>query len=282
MPWNPSNRTDTHMPLIFVNYRTDDEEATATLVDRELSRVFGTENVFRASKSIGPGSRFPQELLTAVRRCSVLLAVIGPRWLKAGGSGGRSPLEDESDWTRREIQEALETGAIVIPLLVGGAKRLRSEDLPAEIEDLADCQYRRLRHRNADADLKGLADDLVRLQPELEAAARSNGGRLSSATSDGDRDGLAEGPGETRVRAQAIKHRQRGGIGNLNGDFSGTFVSEPQGPVHTGSGHLYQAREQHVGPQISSEGGGDVNYVAENHGDVQQGDRNERPLDGQR
>lgn len=79
------------MPQIFVNYRTDDEEATATLVDRELSRVFGNENVFKASKSIGPGSRFPQELLTAVRRSSVLLAVIGPRWLKTGGAGDGAP-----------------------------------------------------------------------------------------------------------------------------------------------------------------------------------------------
>ncbi|MFE4176455.1 toll/interleukin-1 receptor domain-containing protein [Streptomyces sp. NPDC056909] len=277
------------MPLIFVNYRTDDEEATATLVDRELSRVFGNENVFRASKSIGPGSRFPQELLTAVRRSGVLLAVIGPRWLKAGGSGGRSPLEDENDWTRREIQEALETGAVVIPLLVGGAERLRSEDLPAEIGDLADCQYRRLNHRNADADLVRLADDLVKLLPELAVAARSNGYQSPSVTSNDNRGGEAsdkrggeaDGSGDAGVRARVIKHRQRGGIGNLNGDFSGTFVSEPQGPVHTGSGHLYQAREQHVGPQISSDGGA-VNYLADNHGEVQQGDRNGRPEDGRR
>ncbi|MFJ9211469.1 toll/interleukin-1 receptor domain-containing protein [Streptomyces sp. NPDC102264] len=268
------------MPLIFVNYRTDDEEATATLVDRELSRVFGNENVFRASKSIGPGSRFPQELLTAVRRSSVLLAVIGPRWLEVGGSEGRSPLEDESDWTRREIEEALETGAVVIPLLVGGAKRLRSEDLPAEIRDLADCQYRRLNHRNVDADLVRLSDDLVKLLPELADTARSNGFQSSSAVSDDNRGVEPDESGEDRVRARVIKHRQRGGIGNLNGDFSGTFVSEPQGPVHTGSGHLYQAREQHLGPRISSDGGA-VNYVADNHGEVQQGDRNGRPEDGQ-
>ncbi|MFJ4962658.1 toll/interleukin-1 receptor domain-containing protein [Streptomyces sp. NPDC088729] len=269
------------MPLIFVNYRTDDEEATATLVDRELSRVFGSENVFRASKSIGPGSRFPQELLTAVRRSSVMLAVIGPRWLAAAGSGDRSPLEDENDWTRREIREALETGAVVIPLLVGGAKRLRSEDLPAEIGDLADCQYRRLNHRNAEADLGGLADDLVRLLPELAAAARSNGHRSPAATPDGGREGDAGGgAGASRVRAREIQHRQRGGIGNINGDFSGTFLSEPRGPVHTGSGHLYHAREQHPGPRISSNGGA-ANITADHREDVQQGGRNGRSEDGQ-
>jgi hypothetical protein len=270
------------MPLIFVNYRTNDEEATATLVDRELSRVFGNDNVFRASKSIGPGSRFPQALLTAVRRSSVLLAVMGPRWLRPGDSDGRSPLEDEDDWTRREIREALETGAVVIPLLVGGAKRLRSKDLPEDIEALASCQYRRLSHRNADADLMGLADDLVELLPELGAAARSNGYRPRSAMSADDRDGGTDGAGDARVQARVIKHRQRGGIGNLNGDFSGTFVSEPQGPVHTGSGHLYQAREQYLGPRISGDGG-HAQYVGENHGEVRQrADRNGRPLEEER
>ncbi|MFD9487540.1 toll/interleukin-1 receptor domain-containing protein [Streptomyces sp. NPDC059991] len=253
------------MPQIFVNYRTDDEEATATLVDRELSRIFGNENVFRASKSIGPGSRFPQELLTAVRRSHVLLAVIGPRWLTAGGSGGRSPMEDESDWTRREIREAFETGAVVIPLLVGGVKRLAGEDLPAEIKDLASCQYRRLNHRNAEADLTRLADDLVKLSPELAASAESNGYRSPSTVSDDEHGEDAGASGGARLRAKVIKHRQRGGIGNLNGDFSGTFVSEPQGPVHTGSGHLYQAREQRLGPYGSSENGG-LSPVADHHG----------------
>lgn len=270
------------MPLIFVNYRTNDEEATATLVERELSRVFGDANVFRASKSIRLGSRFPQELLTAVRRSSVLLAVMGPRWLEPGGPGGRSPLEDEDDWTRREIREALETGAVVIPLLVGGAKRLRPDDLPGDIEALASCQYRRLSHRNADADLTGLADDLVELLPELGAAARSSGYRARPAPSADDHGTDRDGGQETRMRARVIKHRQRGGIGNLNGEFSGTFVSEPQGPVHTGSGHLYQAREQHLGPRISSDTGG-VQYVGENHGEVRQrADRNGRPAEEER
>lgn len=265
------------MPLIFINYRTNDEEATATLMDRELSRVFGETNVFRASKSIDAGGRFPQELLTAVRRSSVLVAVIGPRWLEAGGTDGRSALENEGDWTRREIYEALETGAVVIPLLVGGAERLRSEDLPADIADLADCQYRRFSHRNAEADLRTLIDRLLKL-PELATAARSTGYEPEPAQPEKD-DGRG---GNSRVRAGAIKHRQRGGIGNLNGDFSGTFVSEPQGPVHTGPGHIYQARQQHVGPRISSDGG-TVNYVADNHGDIDQSTHQDgSPADGQR
>ncbi|MFE7464987.1 toll/interleukin-1 receptor domain-containing protein [Streptomyces sp. NPDC057499] len=269
------------MPLIFVNYRTHDEEATATLIDQELSRAFGSENVFRASKSIGPGSRYPQELLRAVRRSSVLVAVIGPKWLEAGGADGRSSLEDTDDWTRREILEALETGAFVIPLLVGGAKRLAHEDLPMELAELADCQYRRFNHRNAEADLARLVDDLVRLLPELEAAARRHGHESRPEASGNRASQGGDGSGAARPGTGRISHHQQGGIGNLNGGFSGTFLNESQGPVHTGSGNLYQAREQSFGPRISGDGG--INYVAENHGTAhQRSNRSEHPVDGER
>ncbi|MFF8769791.1 toll/interleukin-1 receptor domain-containing protein [Kitasatospora sp. NPDC015120] len=224
------------MSLIFVNYRTGDEEVIATLVDRGLSRVFGTGNVFRANKSIGPGTCFPQELLTAVRRSKVLLAVIGPRWLEAEGAAGRSFLEDAEDWTRREIAEALDTGAVVIPLLVGGAKRLRHEDLPAQIEGLADCRPRRLDHRNVDADLGKLSDDLVELLPELGVAARDSEYRSVLA--------LPEAPPHRTGSAKVIQHLQYGGIGRIAGDFSGTFINESHRPVHTGSGHLYQSGDE--------------------------------------
>ncbi|MEU5975589.1 toll/interleukin-1 receptor domain-containing protein [Streptomyces sp. NPDC047315] len=244
------------MPLIFVNYRTGDEEATATLVERELSRRFGDENVFRASKSISPGSRYPQELVAAARSCRVLLAVIGPRWTEATGAGQR-PSDSAEDWSRREILEAFEYGAIVIPVLVGRTTRLRPEELPPVLAELADCQYRRLDHRNAEADLARLADDLEELVPELAEAAARQGheGRASLIAEEED------GGGAARVRARVIKHRQRGGIGNLNGDFSGTFVSEPQGPVHTGSGHLYQVGELHLEPRCWGDGA-DANYDA--------------------
>ncbi|WP_329546442.1 toll/interleukin-1 receptor domain-containing protein [Streptomyces sp. NBC_01356] len=267
------------MPVIFVNYRTDDEEGTATLVERELSRRFGDEKVFRASKSISPGSRFPQEILTAVRRCSVLLAVIGPRWLAARSADGAPALADPEDWIRREILEAFDTGALVIPVLVGKVNRLSREELPPELEELADCQYRRLNHRNAESDLSRLAEDLVRIVPEL-----------SAASSDGAQEQFLR-RGDPKKRDESLKaapqkvvhHRQRGGIGNVKGDFTGTFVSEPQGPVHTGSGHLYQAGEQHLGPQFSGEGI-QVGYVGDNHGTVNQ--ERERggncPSDGER
>ncbi|MEU9452620.1 toll/interleukin-1 receptor domain-containing protein [Streptomyces sp. NPDC048277] len=254
------------MPVIFVNYRSGDEEFTATLVERELSRRFGDEKVFRASKSISPGSNFPQELLTAVRRCSVLLAVIGPRWLAARSADGGPALADPEDWIRREILEAFDTDAVVIPVLVGKAARLKREELPSDLEELADCQYRRLNHRNVESDLSRLAEDLGRIVPELAAAAP---------------EGQHERSSREDAPQKVINHLQRGGIGNVKGDFTGTFVSEPQGPVHTGSGHLYQAGAQHLAPQISGDGI-QIGYVGDNHGTMNQERGGARPSDGER
>ncbi|WP_073813579.1 TIR domain-containing protein [Kitasatospora sp. CB01950] len=155
------------MSLVFVNYRTGDEEAVAALLDHGLSHRFGSERVFRACKSIAPGRCYPQELIAAVRSCPVLLAVIGPRWFDVRGRDGRAAVEDPEDWPCREIAEAFAAGALVVPVLVGATPRLRPERLPEPLAALAHCQYRRLDLRTSHADLTRIADELACLVPEL-------------------------------------------------------------------------------------------------------------------
>ncbi|MET8698412.1 TIR domain-containing protein [Kitasatospora sp. NPDC004723] len=220
------------MPDIFVNYRSSDEDTGAAMIERELSRRFGSERVFRASKSIKIGRRFPQELLTAVRRSSVLIAVIGDRWADARTADGSRALDDPEDWTRREIVEAFESGALVVPVLIGRATRLNRHELPPELAELADCQYRRLDTRNADGDLARIGDDLAEAVPRLAEAQREI---ARSADAGGDvrnRVGRVDG---SVVQARDYTHRQSGGIGNVGGDV-GTFINNASGPVHTGDG----------------------------------------------
>ncbi|MFB7905280.1 toll/interleukin-1 receptor domain-containing protein [Kitasatospora sp. NPDC056076] len=241
------------MPDIFVNYRTNDEDSTATLIERELSRRFGTDRVFRASKSIKAGGRFPQELLTAVRRCAVLVAVIGPRWSDARTADGRRALDDPEDWTRREIIEAFETGALVIPVLVGRATRLGRRDLPAEIAELADCQYRRFDNRDAESGLRRIGDDLAEAMPRLAEAERKiamdNGGVRETHNEIDRLNGSA-------VQARDYRHDQSGGIGNVGRDV-GTFINNANGPLHTGSG-TQNNTIRHGGVEFHGEGS---NYV---------------------
>ncbi|MGV9266442.1 TIR domain-containing protein [Kitasatospora sp. NPDC003701] len=248
------------MPDIFVNYRTTDEDTGATLIERELSRRFGSERVFRASKSIKVGRRFPQELLTAVRRSSVLIAVIGERWAEARTADGRRALDDPEDWTRREIVEAFESGALVVPVLIGRATRLNRRDLPAELGELADCQYRRLETRNAEADLARIGDDLAEALPQLAEAERQ------LARSDADRPEVRNRVGRVDgsvVQAGDYTHRQSGGIGNVGGDV-GTFINTANGPMHTGSGAQHN-EIRNGGVQLTGEG---ANYLE--RGSVQQ------------
>jgi hypothetical protein len=52
--------------------------------------------VFQDVDSIRPGDDFAAEIEAAVEACSVLLAVIGPRWLTVEGDSGRR-LDDPQD-----------------------------------------------------------------------------------------------------------------------------------------------------------------------------------------
>ncbi|MEV7024265.1 toll/interleukin-1 receptor domain-containing protein [Kitasatospora sp. NPDC093558] len=242
------------MPEIFVNYRTSDEDTTATLIERELSRRFGDERVFRASKSIGIGGRFPQALLTAVRRSSVLIAVIGPRWADARTADGARALDDPEDWTRKEIAEAFESGALVVPVLVGRTTRLDRHTLPPEIAELADCQYRRFDNRDADSGLRRLGDDLAEAVPRLaEAERRITAAKGRHTVETHNETGRVDG---SVMQARDYRHEQSGGIGAV-GNGVGTFINNASGQVHTGSG-TQNNTIRHGGVEFHGDGS---NYV---------------------
>ncbi|MCM1975124.1 MULTISPECIES: toll/interleukin-1 receptor domain-containing protein [unclassified Streptomyces] len=254
---------------IFVNYRTGDEESVATLIDRELARRFGRERTFFASNSIELGHRFPDELVDAVEECEALIAVIGPRWAEVRGTDGRPALESEQDWTRREIRTALDRGALVIPVLVGRATRIDRTMLPEDLQGLADCQYSRFDHRDAEAGLMALGDSLARQLPALGTADRDAPAARKRAEPKA-RENRAPDAGPTRMRTRDVEQRVRGGIGNLNGDLSGTFVNEPQGPVNTGRGSQYNA------PHFEGDNTGVQFTAGDNSGTVHQRFEGER------
>lgn len=145
---------------IFICYRSVDSPYAATLVDHVLSPHFGPDVVFRASRSIDPGDDFEEKIFEAIRSASVLLAVIGPGWLDAEDENGRK-LDNRQDMVRREILAAREHGVRVVPVLVN-TRRLRPEDLPAELEWLAGRQDVRVDFR-AEYDLPALVDKLKKV-----------------------------------------------------------------------------------------------------------------------
>lgn len=141
---------------IFINYRRGDhEDVVRELYDR-LEQHFGEDQVFRDVASIVPGQRYPDTLRERVADCEVLLVVVHRGWLDARGPSGGMRLDDEGDWVRREIDQALHTGKTVIPLLLDGAVPPRPDELPLPIRELAHRNAQSLRAARFEDDLAAL------------------------------------------------------------------------------------------------------------------------------
>jgi hypothetical protein len=113
-----------------------------------LKLHFGDKQIFRDVEAIEAGFDFVEAINNAVSQCAVLLAIIGPNWLKVTDSQGRRRLDDSNDFVRLEIAAALHRNIRVVPVLVGGAVMPKAEDLPQGIESLA---RRRQAHELSDA-----------------------------------------------------------------------------------------------------------------------------------
>ncbi|CAL9379324.1 toll/interleukin-1 receptor domain-containing protein [Streptomyces sp. enrichment culture] len=260
------SRTD-----ILVNYRTSDEPASARLIADGLAASFGKDRVFWDHESIGAGRQYPELLRTAARTCRVLVAVIGERWLEARDARGRLRLENPDDWTRREILEVLDRGAHVIPVLVAPrTSPLVRAELPDGLAELADLQFRQFNPRTRDQDIATLCRDLAELLPGAATDHGPAAPTAPAAPSAADTRNVVEDSGQGSITVQA-----RDVSGSL-----GSFVSNPQGPVHTGSGAQHNTTHNntthhnttHAGSHNVNFHGDRVNYVAgTNNGGMHQG-----------
>jgi hypothetical protein len=101
----------------------------AGLADRLADKI-GENRVFMDVDAIKPGMNFADAINRALCTCEVLLVLIGPRWLTLMDRNGRRRLDDPEDLVVVEIRTALDRGAWIIPVLVGGATMPSRDDLP--------------------------------------------------------------------------------------------------------------------------------------------------------
>jgi hypothetical protein len=120
---------------ILLSYRREDSSAYAILLYEGLAARFGS-GVFMDIDSLAPGVDFVRAIDDTLRSCDVVLALIGPRWLSATDSLGKRRLEDDDDFVRVEIESALTSGVVVVPVLVGGATMPGRDQLPVSLEQL--------------------------------------------------------------------------------------------------------------------------------------------------
>lgn len=159
---------------VFISYRRDDSRsATGRLADR-LQAAFGADRVFRDIGSIAPGADFEAALRRAIEGATVLLAVVGPRWLSVVDADGRRRIDDPSDLVRREIESAMTAGRAVIPLLVDGARMPAPAELPPALAAFGRMQALVLDDARWTHDCESLIEALRRhgVEPGPGAGAR--------------------------------------------------------------------------------------------------------------
>ena len=158
-------------PKVFISYRRDDAPgSTGRLYDR-LAETFSTANVFMDVDAIVPGVDFVLALDDALKRCDVLLAIIGKNWLEARSDDGERRLDSAEDFVRIEIATALGHGIRVVPVLVDGAEMPPAADLPDVLKPLARRHAVELSHMRFAMDADRLARALA--LPNSETDARS-------------------------------------------------------------------------------------------------------------
>jgi hypothetical protein len=151
-------------PKIFISYRRKDTDVYAGRLHEALTREFGQEDVFFNLFSIRPGEQFPWTLQQSVWHAQVMIALIGPDWSGQfqvqGETFKRRAIDSEFDYVRREVLAALDTGTIVIPVLVSGADFPHSLALGVEFMSLSDTQALELGARHWESDVKTLVETI--------------------------------------------------------------------------------------------------------------------------
>jgi TIR domain len=162
---------------IFVSYRHEDAGPYARLLQHEFRDRIPDARVFMDLDSIKAGLDFTEVIGQALDSSAVLVALIGRQWATLADEEGGRRLDNPDDFVRFEIQTALERGVLVIPVLVDGARPLRRQELPAELQKLArlnalELSYRRYQY-DADQLLDLIQEELAAITGRAEAEEKA-------------------------------------------------------------------------------------------------------------
>jgi TPR repeat protein len=158
---------------IFICYRREDSaDVTGRIYDRLVDH-FGSERVFMDVEAIRLGYDFRSEIDQTIKVCSIVIVVIGDKWLAEVNSKRR--IDDENDRVRIEIEAALRREIPIIPVLTRGASHPTKAMLPASLEALAYRHGTSIRHEH----FRGDVDSLISQMDKLLAHEESTSSKLA-------------------------------------------------------------------------------------------------------
>lgn len=150
---------------IFISYRQADSLPYATQIREVLAKHFGRGRVFQDMR-IPAGVDFREHIEEQLRACGAVVAIIGPHWVS-------KRLADPQDLLRQELEFALAHGIPIVPVLVGGARPIRAEQLPESLRRLAGIQALTLFDQVFHVQMQELVKRLESLLHEVRAPAQA-------------------------------------------------------------------------------------------------------------
>jgi hypothetical protein len=147
---------------IFISYRRSEASYIAGWLRDTLADQFGEHQVFLDVDSIRPSTDFMSVIVDALRRCRLVLVIIGPHWLALDEHGKRR-IDDPADPVRIEIEIALKSATRVLPVLIDDARVPDVDELPLSIRDLRKLNHTAVRHDSARDDIMRLVDTVGEL-----------------------------------------------------------------------------------------------------------------------
>jgi pterin-4a-carbinolamine dehydratase len=146
---------------IFISYR---RESTLVVdhVHQKLGFVTADGKVFLDREDIQPGAEFPERLRSAMSSAHLVLAFIGKDWISVQDPVSfQRRLDMPLDWVRLELEQALQGGKKIIPVLIEGAAMPLPVQLPETLRKLVDFQ-------SVTLSIEGFSEDVAKLVDEIE------------------------------------------------------------------------------------------------------------------
>jgi hypothetical protein len=155
--WSPRSRD--RRPRIFISYRRSDSAAIVLHIYERLAARYKAESVFRDINRMPLGKNFYDHIKQELAGCDVVLAVIGPQWLGIDAQG-HSRIQQSDDPVRLEVEAALQSGAIVIPVMVDDAAIPKATDLPESLKTFPALAGTRVNVEDFDAHLERMVQSI--------------------------------------------------------------------------------------------------------------------------
>ncbi len=151
------------MHRIFINYRREDAEGYAIILQDRLAKHFGEKQLFMDVDNIEPGADFMKAIEKSLSCCEVILVLIGARWLDAKDEAGNRRLDNSNDLLRIEIETALKSNARVIPVLLHGTVMPTADNLPDSLAPLTRLHAIEISSSRRDYDIERLITTLEKI-----------------------------------------------------------------------------------------------------------------------